>query len=208
MMFCGKCGKQLDEGVQVCPECGTSVAAVEKTDAVIDAESTLEKNEKEKKGFTFDWWEVFVSIAIFAWNSFVITRNLSVHDGYIWVAAGVVVNLGILAAVPKMVKDLFPGFKFPVLGLIVFIPVFIISMMLGFKSVRYFLANRSVELVNELIQKNYGKDGATCRKVEIDEDYGDNFYRGTAYLDNGNDLEINITYIPEDDWIEVSVPNL
>ncbi|MBE6354697.1 zinc ribbon domain-containing protein [Treponema sp.] len=208
MIFCGKCGKQLDEGVQVCPECGTSVVAVEKTDAVIDAESESEKNEKEKKGFTFDWWEVFVSIAIFAWNSFVITRNLSVHDGYIWVAAGVVINLGILAAVPKMVKDLFPGFKLPVLGLIVFIPVFIISMMLGFKSVRYFLANRSVELVNELIQKNYGKDGATCRKVEIDEDYGDNFYRGTAYLDNGNDLEINITYIPEDDWIEVSVPNL
>mgnify|MGYP002853209119 CR=1 FL=1 len=207
-MFCGKCGKQLDEGVQVCPECGTSVAAVEKTDAVIDAESESEKKEKEKKGFTFDWWEVFVSIAIFAWNSFVITRNLSMHDGYIWVAAGVVINLGILAAVPKMVKDLFPRVKLPVLGLIVFIPVFIISMMLGFKSVRYTLAKESVELVNEFIQKKCGKDGATCRKVEIDEDYGDNFYRGTAYLDNGHDLEINITYIPEDNWIEISVPNL
>ena len=183
-MFCGKCGKQLDEGVQVCPECGTSVATVEKTTDVIDGEGESEKNEKEKKGFAFDWWEVFVSIAIFAWNSFVITRNLSVHDGYIWVAAAVVVNLGILAAVPKMVKDLFPGFKLPVLGLIVFIPVFIISMMLGFKSVRYAIAKDAVAAVNDLIQKNYGKDVATCRKVEIDEDYGDNFYRGTAYLDN------------------------
>ncbi|MCR5080837.1 MAG: zinc ribbon domain-containing protein [Treponema sp.] len=216
-MFCGKCGKQLEDGATVCPECGTTVENEETVSVVKVEEVKTESEEKGKKGFTFDWWEAILSVAIFTYNMYAITYNLITHTGYVHVVIGIAINIGIICSVPKMVKDLLSRnapqklkelmlrVKKPVLLSVVYVPFFIIGIVLGYNSVRWTLEKESVELVSKIAHNMYGSNAAKCRKVKIDENLGNNLYNGTAYLDNGNEIDICISYYPEDDKIEVSL---
>ena len=57
-----------------------------------------EKKTVDKKEDSNNAGAALIALGIFAYNSYVIFHNLQVHDGYLWVVGGIVVNLGIAIA--------------------------------------------------------------------------------------------------------------
>ena len=60
-------------------------------------------------------------------------------------------------------------------------------------------------IVNESLVSNFGRDAASCTHVEINRKVSDRFYNATAYLDNGNSIQIVIKR--EGDSIYVQLEN-
>lgn len=53
---------------------------------------------------------VIIQMLIFVWNSYVITHNLSIGDGYMWVIFAVIFNIGTVYYVQKTIKALIPEY--------------------------------------------------------------------------------------------------
>ena len=169
-------------------------------------------NESDKKS-SVSLWGSIAEIIIFAWNSYVIFRNFSVHDGYFWAILGIIVNIGIVLSTPftiqKVVSEKIPKLKKnQILGIIVaiFAGIFIIAgPVLGRVDTETLIEKSAVSLVDNIIHNQLGGDAKT-KSVEIYKDLGDGSYKAWAHLDNGNDIKIEIEYYEKTDQIEVSIP--
>ena len=66
------------------------------------------------------------------------------------------------------------------------------------------LEKEAKPLVEKILRENLGENAAKCLKVKITEKVDKNHYKGTASLDNGNDIRIMIEY--KDDMLIVTIP--
>ena len=76
--------------------------------------------------------QVFITVIqmlIFIWNSYVITHNLSIGDGYVWVLFAVIFNIGIVYSVRNTIKALIPESK--AIGYTALAEIFIICAAAG-----------------------------------------------------------------------------
>ena len=235
-MFCSKCGKELPEDVKFCQFCGAPVESSEEQISAEKMEKTVEelsasaemiekKPEKEtaseepKKGKESTFWKKidgiggFIGVSIiFAWNSYVIFHNFSVHDGYFWAILGIIINLAILpvSAHSDFLKKKFPKFgkylTFIEYGYFAAI-LLIFGVILGHVPYKDVLAESATPVVSKILNNIYGDYGAKCKYVDDVFKVTTNLYRGTAYLDNGNSIGITISdaedgqiYVELDNW--------
>lgn len=143
----------------------------------------------------------------------------SVNIGWLVLMA----NIGLCVADEKNLKA--AGYDAPHLGWTLLIPVylwkratilgqkknyfyawiivFVISMIAGSISHESAIEKSACPIVTDIIHHQfYGK--ASCIAVTIDDEPRDDFYRATAVLDNGNELDITIE--KKGDQIYVRVP--
>jgi hypothetical protein len=66
------------------------------------------------------------------------------------------------------------------------------------------ISDTACPLVTKIIKESLGDDSAQCVKVKVTEKLTDSFYKATASLNNGND--INITIEEKGDMIYVRIP--
>lgn len=164
-------------------------------------ENSTETVETEKES-KLNWWEIIGMALIFAYNSFVIFHNFAVKDGYGWAIFGIIVNLALLVIIPGAVLSM-KGKKAGIIALSVTVILFIVGGIIGCSTASPKIEESAVSLVNQIIEENYGSNGAECTKVKILKEISKNFYYALATLDNGNDLRIYIEYMPESNYIEV-----
>lgn len=68
------------------------------------------------------------------------------------------------------------------------------------------IAETACPVVSQIIKENVGRDAAQCVKVSLGEKVTDKFYKATAMLDNGNDIDITIE-LQANDMVYVRVPS-
>lgn len=156
--------------------------------------STEDENTFNTKGNII---VTLVASAIFAWNSYAICHNFSVHDGYIWAILGIIVNLFIMFAYSANVVGIFKkkmegwtgwaGWGF-------FIVLFLI-FGIGIGKVPYkdVLAESATPVVSQILKENLGNMAASCLYVDNIFKITNHIYSATAHLDNGNTLSISIS---------------
>lgn len=74
---------------------------------------------------------VIIQMLVFAWNSYVITHNLSIGDGYVWVAFALFFNIGIVYSVRNTIKALIP--EYTAIGYTALAEIFIICAATGMR---------------------------------------------------------------------------
>lgn len=152
-----------------------------------ETETNDEKENKDEKPSYF--WFAFNTL-IFAYNSYVIANNLSVNDGYLFVLISLIVNVAIGVFYKEQFSSLFPklnkNIAYAILGV-----AFIVGLSSGVGSSGSVLEETSIGLVTQIVQEQYSTD-AVCKAVRIDEEVSDGFYKATAILDSGVDLNITI----------------
>lgn len=156
--------------------------------------STEEENTFNTKGNII---VTLVASAIFAWNSFAICHNFSIHDGYFWAILGIIINLFIMFACSANVVGIF---KKKMDGLIgwagwgYFIVLFLIfGLAIGKVPYKDVLAREAPPVVDQALVKIWGNRAANCLYVDDVIKITDHIYTATAYLDNGNAISITIS---------------
>ena len=74
---------------------------------------------------------VIIQMLIFMWNSYVITHNLSIGDGYVWVAFALFFNSATVYYVQKFIKEALPEYK--TIGYTALAEIFIICATAGMR---------------------------------------------------------------------------
>lgn len=190
---------ETEDNSKVSPEDGSSVSNTETED---DAEKdNVSDKSKDKKS---SWGGLIIATLIFAWNSYVILHNFCVHDGYFWAILAIIVNAGIIFSVPDMISKLLPKFN-PKIGYAVFGAIFLIGAIIGYKPFETYIEESSVEIVNNILEENWGAGAAECTRVTILKETGKNTYKGKAKLDDGDTLDVNIEYYKKTKQIEVEI---
>lgn len=82
------------------------------------------------------------------------------------------------------------------------IAAFILSIFISYGATQNELESTSCELVTQIMHENY--EHSRCVGVSVGKEVYDNFYRGTATLDDGRDIDITIQR--RDDKIYVKIP--
>ena len=206
-MKCLKCGNEVEENVTFCPNCGTLVSKIESEASVNENVDANKINIADKvKKRKFDWRGVIGAILIFAWNSYAIVHNFCIHDGYFWAILGILINVLIILGAPTMITDSFPKFN-PKIGYAILGAIFIIGAIVGFKPFESYIEESSIAIVNNILEENLGASAAECTDVTILKETGKYMYKGKAYLDNGNTLDVNIEYYQKTKQIEVKIPH-
>ncbi len=85
------------------------------------------------------------------------------------------------------------------------IAAFVLSILIGMKGHEAMLEESSIPLVSQILKDNFGSSAAECKAVDIKKEVSDGFYKATATLDNGKELEITIEE-KEGNKIYVQVP--
>lgn len=141
-----------------------------------------------------------ISSIIFSWNSFVIFYNFSSHVGYFWAICAIIVNFIIICGCRQFVCGIFKKKddqgKWKWIGWGYFVVLFLIfGLLLGHVPYKTRLANSAKSLVTEILEDNYGSWMNVAKCVKVDNVYKitDHYYRATAYLENGNTLQISIS---------------
>lgn len=80
----------------------------------------------------------------------------------------------------------------------------ILASVLAWGTAEADIEDASCKLVTDIIH-NQLHESAVCKAVHIDDKVSDDFYRATATLDNGNDLDITVEKRPNNQ-IYVSIP--
>lgn len=156
--------------------------------------STEDENTFNTKGNII---VTLVASAIFAWNSFAICHNFSIHDGYFWAILGIIVNLFIMFAFSANVVGIFKkkmdgltgwaGWGFFILLFLIF------GIGIGKVPYKNVLADSATPLVSEILKDNLGSYAASCTYVDNVIKITNHIYTATAHLDNGNTLSITIS---------------
>ena len=166
-----------------------------------DEKKTVDKEEESNNAGA-----ALIALGIFAYNSYVIFHNLQVHDGYLWVVGGIVVNLGIAIA---LLRDW--GSPFAIVRNLALIVAFIVASAIGYTSgdgnLKEALAKESVSIVDQIIARNLGANAPKCTHVEIGDKKDDNTYNAKAFLNNNEALDIFVKYNEKTNYIEVEIPN-
>ncbi len=82
---------------------------------------------------------------------------------------------------------------------------FFLSILLT-TGINYNLLEESAcPLVSQILKEKFGSTAAVCKAVKISEEVSGSFYKGIAYLNNGNELKITIEK-KENDQIFVTIP--
>ncbi|MCI7799664.1 MAG: hypothetical protein MR555_08145 [Spirochaetia bacterium] len=163
-----------------------------------------------------------IPTGIFAWNSHVIVYNFSIHDGYFWAILAIIVNLGILLSSSrilglvgvaffekfsfwkKITDDIDKGLnKLKIIAFVFFILMFIVFGPILGRPGKGSIEKGAVQVVNQMLEENLGKNAPECTDVEIISDLGNGAYIATAFLDNGNTIHISIQYYKKTSQIEV-----
>lgn len=84
------------------------------------------------------------------------------------------------------------------------VAAFVVAVVLSTAGAQSVIEETACPLVTDIIHKQFFQ-GSSCVKVTIDDEPKTGFYRATALLDNGN--EINITIEEIGDQIQVRVPS-
>ena len=188
-MFCPKCESQIADGSKFCDKCGEKI------------ENTAKETDDVKKEKETSILGLIVSLAVFAWNSYVIFYNFSIADGYVHVAIAIAVNLGLLIWFPSAVakcaymKKLLPSKNktqrsFFGIGILIF--TFIIAgPIFGNSGTAY--EEQACQLVSEILQDNLGNNAAKCKEVKFTNHPTSSYWDGIAYLDNAGSLEIGFS---------------
>ena len=148
---------------------------------------------------------VFIT-AIFSWNCYAIVHNFSIRTGYLWAIIGIIVNIvilyplagtaaafvGMITRKPEIEEKLVAKkiiWAFPVILFLFF------GIVIGHVPYKQHLADLAAPTVSQILKNAYGDymDVAKCTKVDNVYKIADHIYKGTAYLDNGNTLQISIS---------------
>lgn len=207
-MLCTKCGKEIDENLKFCPHCGNAIGTISTGDSV-KSEMKIPNVENVKsagakvKNFFDTLVGVIIALVIFAWNSYAIVHNFCVRDGYFWAILGIIVNVLILIFVD--ISSIIPKINSKV-GYGIFAAIFIICAVIGFKPFTTLMEESAIPVVNQILEETYGSYAAECTSVTILKETGKYEYRAIAYLDNGNNLDINIEYYKKTKQVAVTIP--
>lgn len=140
-----------------------------------------------------------VASVIFAWNSYAIVHNFSIHSGYFFAIIGILVNLVIMFAFSQNVMAIFKKKMDGIYGWIgwgYFAVLFLIfGIVFGHVPYKQLLADTAKPVVSQIIENAYGSymDVAECVKVDNVYKITDHIYKATAHLDNGTTLQISIS---------------
>jgi hypothetical protein len=172
---------------------------------IVDAEEI--KTETVEEGGKYDIIWLIAEPALFGYNTYVIVNNITLGGGYLWVALGIVINIGVALSYKSVfsnaVKKFNPNWAYAVLAVMLFI-----GIQGGYNDVEKMLEESAVPVVNEIIEDKFGKgNDLKCIDVKIFEEFSDNFYKARAVFNNGKDLEIIIENV-NDKQIRVTIdPN-
>lgn len=155
--------------------------------------------------------EFLLVLVIFCYSTYVIFNNFSVKDGYFWAVISIVIAFVSFAFLRSFLQNILLRVLGKCKKIFLYVPLlllFIIFASLGHKSLKGRLEYAATELVTEIIADNFGSymDVAKCKKVKIIRELVDKvLYEGYAILDNGNKVDISITYDEDLDYIHVEI---
>jgi len=138
---------------------------------------------------TYLWF--FLYILIFGYNSYAITHNICINNGYLMIALGLAVNIWILISFAEIFESICPKLNKNVSYILLIIALFI-GLYLGYFPKNQYLEEASVDIVNSIIEKNTKTKSLVCKSVKIRKEASPGIYIATADLNNGKSIEIKI----------------